>query len=167
MIAAESVATYEWFQTQRGGASYVLFEGDKTKAAVFRIFVASPIIFFSSWIAPGLFCWWLYGQLPRVSIIIGALYYMFNIGWVILYLTHLTLYRLRGGKSFKQRAAELIPALYNAYQELREPTIHVPSLRNAVDQAKGKGVAWDPKLLCILDNIAQNHPSTWTAQTIG
>ena len=92
---------------------------------------------------------------------------MFNIGWVILYLTHLTLYRLRGGKSFKQRAAELIPALYNAYQELREPTIHVPSLRNAVDQAKGKGVAWDPKLLCILDNIAQNHPSTWTAQTIG
>jgi hypothetical protein len=109
-MAAESVATYEWFQAQRGGASYVLFEGNKTKAAVFRIFVASPIIFFSSWIAPGLFCWWLYGQLPRVSIIIGALYYMFNIGWVILYLTHLTLYRLRGGKSFKQRAAELIPA---------------------------------------------------------
>jgi hypothetical protein len=61
-------------------------------------------------------------------------------------------------------APELVPALFNAYQELRESTIHVPSLRLAVEQAKEKGVAWDPQLFCILDNVAQNYPSTWTAQ---
>jgi hypothetical protein len=99
-----------------------------------------------------------------VSIIIGALYYTINIGWVIVYSFRLMLYRLRGGKSLRQRAAEIIPALYNTYQELRESTIHVPSLRNAVEQAKEKGVAWDPQLFCILDNVAQNHPSTWTAR---
>lgn len=166
LIAAESVATYEWFQAQRGGVSYALFEGNKTKAALFRIFVGMPLVFFLSWIAPGIFCWWLYGAFPRVSIIIGALYYTVNIGWVIVYFVRLLLYRLRGGKSLRQRAAELIPALYNAYQEMREATIHVPSLRNAVEQAKEKGVAWDPQLFCILDNVAQNHPSTWTARPV-
>jgi hypothetical protein len=167
LIAAESVATYEWFQAQRGGVSYALFEGNKTKAALFRIFVAMPFVFFLSWIAPGLFCWWLYGAFPRVAVIIGALYYTVNIGWVIVYFVRLLLCRLRGGKSLRQRAAKLIPALYNAYQELRESTIHVPSLRNAVEQAKEKGVAWDPQLFCILDNVAQNHPSTWTARGVG
>ena len=166
LIAAESIATYDWFQAQRGGFSYALFAGNKTKAVLFRSFVVLPVIFFLNWIAPGLFCWWRYGVFPRGAIIIGALYYTVNIGWVIVYFVRVMLHRLRGGKSLRQRAAELIPALYNAYQELREPTIHVPSLRNAVEQAKEKGVAWDPQLFCILDNVAQNHPSTWTARPV-
>jgi hypothetical protein len=74
------------------------------------------------------------------------------------------LYRLRGGRSLRQTAAELNTSMFNAYYELREATVHVPSLRRAVDQAKEKGVGWDPQLFCILDNVAQNHPSTWTVR---
>ena len=95
--------------------------------------------------------------------IVAILYYAFSIGWLVVYLGRVTLYRLRGGKSLRQRAAELIPMLLNTYQELREATIHVPSLRKAVEQAKEKGVAWDPQLFCILDNVAENHSSTWTS----
>jgi hypothetical protein len=166
LIAAEAVATYEWFQAQRGGVSYALFEGNKTKAALFRTFVVWPLVFFLSWIAPGLLCWWLYGAFPTAALIIGTLYYVGNIGWVIVNFVRLMLYRLRGGKSLRQRAAELVPALYNAYQELRETTVHVPSLKHAVEQAKEKGVAWDPQLFCILDNVVQDHPSTWTARRV-
>jgi hypothetical protein len=164
LIAAEAVATYEWCQAQRGGFSYALFQGNKVKAALFRIVVGKPLVIFLSWIAPGLLCWLLYGAFPRAAIIVGVLYYVINIGWVIVYLGRVMLYRLRGGKSFRQRMPELIPALYNAYQELREATVHVPSLRQAVEQAKEKGVGWDPQLFCILDNIALNHPTTWTTR---
>jgi hypothetical protein len=166
LIAAESVATYEWFQAQRGGVSYALFGGNKIKAGLFRFFVAVPLVFFLSWIMSGLLCWWLYGVFPRVAIIIGVLYYVVNIAWVIVYFIRLILCRLRGGKSLQHRAAELITALYNTYHELRDPTVHVPSLRRAVEQAKEKGVVWDAQLFCILDNVAQNHPSTWIIREI-
>ena len=55
----------------------------------------------------------------------------------------------------RRRAAELNTSMFNAYYELREATIHVPSLRRAVEQAKEKGVGWDPQLFCVLDNVAQ------------
>ena len=161
LIAGELVATYEWLQGQQGGFAYALFEGNKVKTALFKI-VQVPLSFFLGWVAPGLFCWWLNPSFPRVSIIIGVAYYVLNIGWLAFQLGRRALYRLRGSKSLRQRAAELNTSMFNAYYELREATIHVPSLRRAVEQAKEKGVGWDPQLFCVLDNVAQKNPSTWT-----
>jgi hypothetical protein len=163
LMAAEAVATYEWFQDQRGGFAYAIFKGNKLKAGLLRWLVLKPLTIFLSWVAPGLFFWWLYGSLPKTAVIAGALYYVINVGWVVVQLALRALYQLRGGKSFRQKAMEINLAIYKAYDELREPTIHVPSLRNAVDRARDSGVAWDPQVFCILDNVAQRHPSTWTS----
>jgi hypothetical protein len=95
------------------------------------------------------------------AIIGGAIYYLINIGYVFWYLGRRLLHRMRGGKSFRKVAADLITSLVNAYQELRENSIHVPSLRRAVEQAREKGVSWDPQLFCILDNVAEKNPSAW------
>jgi len=145
LIAGELVATHEWLQGQSGGVAYALFEGNKVKTALFKI-VQVPLTFFLGWVAPGLFCWWLYPSFPRMSIIIGVAYYILGIGWLAVQLCRRALYRLRGSKSSRQRAAELNTAMFNAYYELREATIHVPSLRRAVEQAKEKGHGWDPQL---------------------
>jgi hypothetical protein len=160
LIAGELVATYEWLQAKRGGFAYALFEGNKFKTLIFKM-IQIPLTLFLSWILPGLFCWWLYRSFPTAALIIGAVYYLINIGWVAASLCRIALYRLRGGKSLRQTAAELNSSMFNAYYELREATIHVPSLRRAVEQAKEKGVGWDPQLFCILDNVAQKNPSTW------
>jgi hypothetical protein len=161
LIAGELVATYEWLQAKRGGMVYALFEGNKIKTALFKI-VSVPLSFFLGWVAPGLFCWWLYPSFPTVSLIIAVVYYVLSVGWLAVVLCRRALYRLRGGKSLRQTAAELNTSMFNAYYELREATIHVPSLRRAVEQAKEKGVGWDPQLFCVLDNVAQKNPSTWT-----
>jgi hypothetical protein len=111
-------------------------------------------------VVPDLFCWWLYSSFPRTSIIIAVAYYVLGIGWNAVQLVLRALHRLRGGKSLRQKAAELNTSTFKAYDELREATIHVPSLRRAVEQAKEKGVGWDPQLFCVLDNVAQKNPST-------
>jgi hypothetical protein len=97
-----------------------------------------------------------------VSLIIAVVYYVLSVGWLAVVLCRRALYRLRGGKSLRQTAVELNTSMFNAYYELREATIHVPSLRRAVEQAKEKGVGWDPQLFCVLDNVSQKNPSTWT-----
>jgi hypothetical protein len=163
LIAGELVATYEWLQVQRGGFAYALFEGNKVKTVIFKM-VQVPLSVVLGWVAPGLLCWWLYPSFPRMSIIIAVAYYVIGVGWFSFQLCRRALYRLRGGKSLRQRAAELNASMFSAYYELREATIHVPSLRRAVEQAKEKGVGWDPQLFCVLDNVAQKHPSTWTVQ---
>jgi hypothetical protein len=122
-----------------------------------------PVVFFPSWVLPGLICWWLYPTFPQLSLIVGVAYYMINVGWLVITLCRIAIYRLRGGKSPKQKAVELTASMFGAYEELREATVHVPSLRRAVERAKDSGVVWDTQLFCILDNVAQRNPSTWTA----
>jgi hypothetical protein len=162
-ISRGTGSSYEWLQARSGGFAYALFEGHKFKTFLFKM-VQVPLTVFLGWVAPGLFCWWLYPSFPTVSIIIAVAYYVLSIGWAAVRLCRRALYRLRGGRSLRQTAAELNTSMFNAYYELREATVHVPSLRRAVDQAKEKGVGWDPQLFCILDNVAQNHPSTWTVR---
>jgi hypothetical protein len=159
LIACELVATYEWLQGRRGGFAYALFDGSIVKASLFKI-IQVLISFFFSWMAPGLLCWWLYPTRPGV--IITVIWYIVNIGWLAVQLCRRALYRVRGGKTLRQTAAELNTSMFNAYYELREATIHVPSLRRAVERAKETEVWWDPQLFCLLDNIAQKHPNVWT-----
>ena len=136
LIAGELVATYEWLQGQQGGFAYALCDGSKVKTILFKI-VQAPLSFFFGWIAPGLFCWWLSPSFPKISTTIGVVYYVLSVGWLAILLGRRALYRLRGGKSLRRRAAELNTSMFNAYYELREATIHVPSLRRAVARVGG------------------------------
>jgi hypothetical protein len=161
LIAAETVSTFEWLKAKRGGFSYALFDGNKFKMAIAKL-MYYPIAIFLFWVLPGLGCWWLFSTFPTGALIVGSAYYALNIGWLVINLFRVAIHRLGGGKSFKQMAAELNRSAFATYDELREGTVHVPSLRRAVEKAKDNGVVWDTQLFCILDNVAQRNPSTWT-----
>lgn len=160
LMAGELAATYEWFQGKLGGLAYALFEKNKLKVGLFKLMTTSFAIFFD-WVLPGLFCWWLYTSFPRASLIIGSIYYISRILWLGASLCRIASHRFWGGKSLRQTATEINTSLLKAYDELREDTVHVPSLRRAVEKAVEKDVVWDPQLLCMIDNVAQKNPSRW------
>jgi hypothetical protein len=160
LMLGEFLATYDWLQSRRWGISYTIFDGNKNKALFFKL-IAVPATFFLGWILPGLLCWWLFSSYPTAALIAAALYYGTSLAWLVFRVCRYVLQRLRGAKSFTRVSVEMINAMSHAYFQLREDTIHVPSLKQAVQEATEKGVAWDPQLLCVLDDVAQEHPIAW------
>jgi hypothetical protein len=155
---------FQLIMKSKYGFGYALF-GKRWKANLFRLF-SVPTTFIFGWIAPGALCWWLYGKLPTPAIVIAGLYYASSIFMLIRDFARLALYRLRTGKTPRQEIIDRVSAIELAYAELREETIHVPSLRRAIEQARDKGVLWDPQIFSILDNVAAKTPTTWTRQQI-
>ena len=161
LVAAELIATYEWVRERRGGLVYFLFEGKRFKTVLFKV-VQIPTIFFLNWVLPGLVCWWAYQYYPMVAVIAALLYYGINIVWLIVQIGRRIAWRLGGGKSFRRLTSDRLSAMLNAYVQMREETIHVPSLARAIDDAASSGVVWDPQLLCIVDLVKTKHPISWT-----
>ena len=152
LIAAELIATYDWLMGRRFGLAYALADGRRLKTFAFRCLIA-PTTFFLGWILPG-----------TAALIAAASYYGLSFGLLAVQLGYRVLRRLRGGKSRRQVMTDMILSMTNTYLQLRETTVHVPSLKHAVKDATGKGISWDPQLLCILDNVAQKHAIVWTSR---
>jgi hypothetical protein len=164
LIAGSMVEAYEGHQGTFGGMAYALFAGHVLKTLAFKA-VTIPLRFSLSWILPGFICWWL--QPSTTAIVVAALYYLVNLGWLAFVLSLRALYWLRNGKSGRRESLDRVTSLARAYDELRDPTtIHVPSLQQAVGRAREGGVVWPPQLLCLLDTIVQKRPTTWQVPNV-
>jgi hypothetical protein len=162
MIAAEAISTYEYFQLRQIGFSHALFDGNPIKSALFHALIVKPLGFAVNWIAPAGVCWWMYGSSAfTVTAIVTALYYLYMIV-ARLYGLSLSLARkFRGEKTQAQKFEEMLLAFHDAYHAVSEPTVHMPTLLQAVARAREVGVVWAPQQLCILENIAKANPVTW------
>jgi len=130
------------------------------KAILFRLF-SVPATFAFGWIAPGALCWWLYPKFPTGATIAASAYYLLSIYRLARYLIRLALYRLRTGKTPRRETFERVAAMEAAYSNMREDTIHLPSLKKAIQHAKDLGAEWGPHVLSILDNVAARNSTTW------
>ncbi len=156
LIGSALVASYEFIQNKRWGENYSIY-GD-----VWQARLALLQKFFYGWILPAIIAWWTYKRYPSETVMAAAAYYGISIILVFFVVGRWSLWRLRGGKSFRRASSELLEPLRTVYAKLNEETIHVPSLRRAVEHSAEAGVAWDPQLLCILDNVAGRSPVMWT-----
>jgi hypothetical protein len=159
LIFTELTLYFHEVMKARYGLAYAV-TGKRWKAILFRLF-SVPATFAFGWIAPGALCWWLYPEFPAGAAIAAAAYYLLSIYLLGRYLIRLALYRVRTGKTPRRETFERLAAMGAAYFEMREDTIHVPSLKKAIQHAKDLGAEWGPHVLSILDNVTARNSTTW------
>jgi hypothetical protein len=159
LMVGQLIGAFQVIMKFKYGIGYTMF-GKRWKAILFRVF-SVPMTFLLGWVAPGAFCWWLYRMSPTAAIVIAAAYYVVSIAMMLRYFARLILYRLRVGRTPRREMIDRVAASEVAYAELREETIHVPSLRRAVELARESGVLWEPQIFSIIDNVTAQTPTTW------
>ncbi|HKN29551.1 MAG TPA: hypothetical protein VJY34_17370 [Roseiarcus sp.] len=60
----------------------------------------------------------------------------------------------------------MLVAKGTAYDRLSGNTIHVPSLRKAMNDAADVGVVWSSEVLSLLDEVESRHNVTWLPMDI-
>ena len=118
LIIGELTALFQIVMKIKYGYGYALF-GKRWKAILFRLF-SVPTTFIIGWIAPGVFCWWLFGKFPIASLTIAAAYYIVSIYMLLRYFTRLIAYRLRVGKTPRHERIDRLNKMELAYAELRK-----------------------------------------------
>jgi hypothetical protein len=101
-------------------------------------------------------------QFPRAVGWILAVYYFLNLFLLLIGLRKQTLFRIKNGVGPWDKPIKMIAAMSHAYFELRNETIHVPSLAQATSKAKELGVVWPPQAYVLLDSVTARFPSSWS-----
>lgn len=161
LMASSLIETYDWVQKQRLGFGYLLFDGSIIKARIFKTLVIRPFGLFLNWGLPALICWMQYNAHPIVTLIGGSLWFAYAAIWTIYNCGRRLLSTRRGAKSPRRVQNEALTKMLVAYEQMRESSIHVPSLKRALEDARQVGVVWDAQILCVVDNVVAKDPITW------
>jgi hypothetical protein len=161
MFGETAIFMHEVMRT-RFGFSYLTF-GMTWKARLYRACML-PVSFALGWIAPAAFLWWLSSSYPQTALWSAVAYYGLSFILLLRLAIIKVMYRLREGKFPQRRISDLIDTMAAAYFQLREETIHVPSLKAALDKAHDMGASWPPQVYAILDLVAAKSASSWSRQ---
>jgi hypothetical protein len=159
ITAGDLVSAIEGYRQRKQGMAYAFCNGVWWKILIWRL-TLTPLVFLIGWVLPIALVVYFYNEHPWV-IWPAIAYYALSFIMLGVKVWARISALLRGQPTIARRVTKIITAAGRAYDSLRGPALHLPSITKAFDKAVESGVNFDQVTFYILDHVAKKNPAMW------